>query len=550
MTGKKISNSLSYRDLSKQEIIDELLKCGKDPLYFINTFCKIAHPIYGSISFHLYDYQGDIITKFNNFKYNIILKARQMGMSTTVAAYIAWLMLFHKEKSVLVIATKFSVAGNIVKKVNKMIKALPLWFESLAKVTIDNRASFILSNGSAIQASTTAVDAGRSEALSLLVVDEAAHIKNFEDIWTALSPTLATGGRCIALSSPYGQHGWFYETYTKADRGESNFHPTKLHWRQHPERDDEWERQERKKYSLRRFAQEYETEFLGSGNSLISGPDLVKLKGKIKPPLYTTGINGSLWVWEQASPAYAYVALADVARGDGEDYSTFQVMKLETMDQVAEFKEKITPDLLARILYDIGLQYNQAMIVVENNSFGFGVLEKLQNVNYPNLYYSKKATHEYVPPYLANRGDKNIVPGWTTSTTTRPGIFIEMEEAVRTDLINLVSERLFRELETFVFNAKGRPEASPGHNDDLVIPVAIMCAIQEAAVVASQKGLGYRRAILQNISVVKSSMSTEIPGQIGYNPKHNSFAAYRTNGMTKADIKNHPSIKFAGLLRG
>ena len=193
---------MAYK-LSKDEIVKEILKAGKDPAYFINNYAKISHPLKGLIPFTMYDYQQDMVYDFNDHRFNVILKARQLGISTVTAAYIAWLMLFHKNKNVLVVATKFKTAGNLVKKVKAIIKNLPEWMK-ISAITTDNRTSFELANGSQIQPSSTSGDAGRSEALSLLVIDEAAHVENLEELWAGLYPTLSTGGRCIALSTPNG----------------------------------------------------------------------------------------------------------------------------------------------------------------------------------------------------------------------------------------------------------------------------------------------------------------------------------------------------------
>ena len=166
-------------ELSKDDILKEIVKSGKDPVYFINSYCRISHPMKGLIPFKMYDFQRDLMQEFRDYRFNVILKARQLGISTVTAAYVAWLMLFHRDKNVLVIATKFGTASNLVKKVKAMIKNLPEWMQ-ITNIAIDNRASFELSNGSQIKASSTSGDAGRSEALSLLVIDEAAHVEGLE----------------------------------------------------------------------------------------------------------------------------------------------------------------------------------------------------------------------------------------------------------------------------------------------------------------------------------------------------------------------------------
>ena len=193
---------------SKQEIVKEILKSGKDPVYFINNYCRISHPMKGLISFKTYPYQDDLLRDFNDYRFTVILKARQLGISTITAAYCVWMMLFHRDKNVLVMATKFGTASNLVKKVKAMMKNLPPWIR-ISDIKVDNRSSFELGNGSQIKATSTSGDAGRSEALSLLVIDEAAHVDGLDELWTGLYPTLSTGGRCIALSTPNGVGNWF-----------------------------------------------------------------------------------------------------------------------------------------------------------------------------------------------------------------------------------------------------------------------------------------------------------------------------------------------------
>ena len=241
--------------LTKKQIVKEILKCGKDAPYFINNYCRISHPMKGLIQFKTYPYQDDLLNDYNDFRFNVILKARQLGISTITAAYCVWFMLFHKEKNIVVLATKFSTAANLVKKVKSMMKNLPDWLK-LATIDVDNRTSFELSNGSVIKAVPTSEDAGRSEALSLLVVDEAAHIEKMNDIWTAVYSTLATGGRCIALSTPKGTGNWFHKTYIGAVDGDNEFNPIELMWDVHPERDQAWFEKETKNMSKRQIAQE------------------------------------------------------------------------------------------------------------------------------------------------------------------------------------------------------------------------------------------------------------------------------------------------------
>lgn len=246
--------------LTKKEVVKEIVKCGKDPVYFINNYARIQHPLKGTIAFKTYDFQTELLHDFNDYRFNVILKARQLGISTITAAYVSWMMLFHKDKNVLVMATKFGTAANLVKKVKSIVKSVPEWMQ-ITKIDIDNRTSFELSNGSQIKASTTSGDAGRSEALSLLVIDEAAHVENLDELWTGLYPTLSTGGRCIALSTPNGVGNWFHQTCIDAENEINNFNLTVLPWDVHPDRDDEWFAKETANMSRRQIAQEFECFF-------------------------------------------------------------------------------------------------------------------------------------------------------------------------------------------------------------------------------------------------------------------------------------------------
>ena len=499
--------------LTKKEIIKEIVKCGKDPVYFINSYAKISHPIHGTIPFKTYDFQTELLRDFNDYRFNVILKARQLGISTITAAYVAWMMMFHKEKNILVMATKFQTAANLVKKVKSIIKTLPEWMQ-MAKINIDNRTSFELDNGSQIKASTTSGDAGRSEALALLVGDEAAHVEGLEDLWTGLYPTLSTGGRCIALSTPNGVGNWFHQTYLDAESGKNDFHTTVLPWQVHPDRDDEWFAEETKNMSRRQIAQEYECNFNMSGETVVAPDDMSRIKAGLHDPIHKTGFDRNFWIWENYNPDCSYLLVADVARGDDKDYSVFLLFKLETMEIIGEYQSRVTPDMFAHMVYNTGKEYGDCLVVVENNSVGFAVLEKLNELAYPNLYYSVKSTHEYVDQYTAET-KSNAVAGFSTTSKTRPLIVAKMEEFIRNKLVTIYSRRLFGELETFVWQ-NGRPQAMRMYNDDLVMSLAIGCWVRDTALQENKRGVEYSKVFLDSMYVSGRNINTSIPGQIGY----------------------------------
>lgn len=505
---------MSYQ-LTKQEIIKEIVKSGKDPVYFINNYAKISHPVRGLIPFRTYEFQDDLLKDFNDHRFNVILKARQLGISTICGAYIVWMMMFHRDKNVMVMATKFSTATNLVKKVKHIIKYLPPWM-MVAPIVVDNRTSFELSNGSQIKASSTSADAGRSEALSLLVIDEAAHVEGLDELWTGLYPTLSTGGRCIALSTPNGVGNWFHQTYTDSDTGLNDFHPTSLPWDVHPDRDVEWFEKETRNMSRRQIAQELECNFNMSGETVLNPEDLERIETKdIQEPQYRTGFDRNLWIWETYNPEHSYLLVADVARGDGKDFSAFHIIDLHTLHQVAEYQGKANLDMYSNLLNTTGREYGDCMVVVENNNIGFASLEKLIELQYPNLYYSIKSTHEYVDSYVAE-SKSNSVPGFTTSMKTRPLIVAKLEEFIRNKLITLRSARILNELKTFIWN-NGKAEAMRSYNDDLVMSLAIACWVRDTALIVNQRDSEYKKVILNSMTKSSTILDTTIPGMTGHN---------------------------------
>ena len=508
-------------ELSKKEIVKEIFKSGKDPSYFINNYCKISHPLKGSIPFKTFDYQDDLLKDFNDHRFTVILKARQLGISTIVAAYVVWMMLYHKDKNILVMATKFSTAANLVKKVKAIMRNLPPWIR-IAEISVDNRTSFELSNGSQIKATSTSGDAGRSEALSLLVIDEAAHVEGLEELWTGLYPTLSTGGRCIALSTPNGVGNWFHKTYVEAELEDNDFKPVILPWDAHPERDQAWFEKETKNMSRRQIAQELECNFNTSGETVIHSDDLELIKANIREPKHRTGFDRNYWIWEEYRQDNTYMVVADVARGDGADFSVFQVFKLETMEIVAEYQGKPSLDMYANILNQVGGEYGGALMVVENVGIGISVCEKLEDLQYPNLYYSVKGTHDYVESGIAD-GMKNVIAGFTTSSKTRPLIVAKLEEFIRNKLINVYSSRLHNELTTFIWN-NGKPQAMRTYHDDLVMSLAIGCWVRDTALTINQRKVNYQKAFLDSMVMSTTRINTQIPGQKGYDQDYEQKA--------------------------
>lgn len=498
-------------ELTVEEIKKEIIKAGKNPSYFLKNYAKISHPDRGMITFKTYDFQDDLLGKFRDHRFNVIVKARQLGISTIVAGYISWLLLFYREKNVLVMATKYNTASNMVKKVKYIINNVPDWLK-IATVKTDNKHSFELTNGSQIKAVATSEDAGRSEAVSLLVIDEAAHIDNMDTIWTAIYPTISTGGRCVALSSPNGIGNWFHKTYEDAQNGQNLFIPTNLPWSVHPEHDQEWFDNETKNLAKREIAQEYLCSFNASGETVIDPEDLQRIRENVSDPKHKSWVDRNYHIWKPYNHQGNYLISADVARGDGLDYSVFHVLNTSTMEQVAEYQGKVEPDQFVNLLNDVGKEYGNALMIIENNNIGFTVAQKLASMGYRNLYYSSKTNHDYIESSMAY-GNSSAVAGFTTSVKTRPLIIAKLDELIRNKVITINSARTLRELEKFIWSS-GRPEAQKGYNDDLVLSLAIACWVRDTALINNVKDVEYTKALLASIGKTGTKFNSSISGMV------------------------------------
>jgi hypothetical protein len=476
----------------KQLVASEYARCAKDPVHFMRRYCYIQHPTRGKMLFNLYDFQCDTLNDLNEHEYNIILKSRQLGISTLCAGYSLWAMLFNQDFNVLVIATKQDVAKNLVTKVRVMHDYLPTWLKG--KSVEDNKLSLRFANGSQIKAVSAAGDAGRSEALSLLVIDEAAFIDKIDDIWASAQQTLATGGRAVVLSTPNGIGNFFHKNWVKAKSKENSFHPIELHWTVHPERDQDWRDEQDAILGPDHAAQECDCDFISSGHTVIPG-DLLQLykETTCQEPVEQRGLDGGLWIWEYPDYSKSYLVSADVARGDGNDYSAFHIFDIDSLTQVAEFKGQIGTKEYGNMLVNIATEYNEALLVIENANIGWAAIQPAIDRNYNNLYYTYK-TDGYVDAatQLSKGYDlkekAQMTPGFTTSQRTRPLLISKLDIYFRERELVVKSTRLIDELFTFIWKGQ-KAEAQGGYNDDLVMSFAIGLFIRDSALKLRNEGI-------------------------------------------------------------
>ena len=503
---------MSDKKQLKEAIKREYAKCATDPTYFLGKYGIIQHPVKGKVNFNLYDFQEKSLKSFMKHDYNIVLKARQLGLSTLTAGYALWMMTFQQDKNILVIATKQETAKNLVTKVRVMHANLPGWLKQ--PCVEDNKLSLRYKNGSQIKAVASSEESGRSEALSLLIIDEAAFIDKIDTIWGAAQQTLATGGRALVISTPNGVGNFFHKTWVDAENGVNDFNFIKLHWSVHPEREQEWRDEQDKLLGPSLAAQECDCDFITSGRGVIDGLLLEQMKeSSVREPMEKRGIDSNYWIWQPPNYTKNYVVSADVSRGDGTDYSAFHIIDVETLEQVAEYKGKISTQDFGNMLVNVASEYNNALLVVENNNIGWAAIQQVIDREYPNLFYTSKdlqyvdVQHQITNKYRVQ--ERNMVPGFSTTQKTRPLIVAKLEEMFREESVVVHSQRLIDELFVFIYNGN-RAEAMTGYNDDLVMSFAIALWVRDTALRLRAEGIELSKQAIQGIGQNSGVYTSEV----------------------------------------
>lgn len=486
----------------KQRIKEEYMRCLIDPIYFMKKYVKIQHPIKGTINFDLYEFQERTLEDFVDKNKNIILKSRQMGISTLVAAYSLWLMVFHEDKNIRCISITQDTSKEIVTRVRFANDNLPSWLK--VKCKEDNRLSLVLANGSTIKAESSAGTAGRSAALSLLIIDEAAFIDNIEEIWLSAQFTLSTGGKSIILSTPSGVGNFFHKTWMEAEEGKNGFNTIRLPWNLHPERDQSWRDNQTKLNGVKGAAQECDCVFETTGNTVV---DLILLnehkKQFVRDPIEIRGRDKNLWLWDLPNPGDSYIVSADVARGDAADFSACQIINTTTLEQVGEYQGHMDTKSFGNFLVNVATEFNDALLIIENNNMGWAVLQEVMDRNYRNLFFStsdlKYVDVERQMTSKYNREDKKMVPGFSTTSATRPLIVSKLELYFRENSLKIHSIRLYNELTTFVWNG-AKAEAMTKCNDDLVMSYSIGLWVRDTALKLQSRSMDLNKSMLMGIN--------------------------------------------------
>lgn len=462
------------------EQVKEYVKCSQDPMYFVTKYVKAVSLNEGLIPYHPYPYQEKIIKTIHQNRFVICKLPRQSGKTLTMCAYLLWVVLFNQDMNIAVLANKKTIAYEILDRIKNAYQYIPKWLQQ--GVMEWNKGSIVLENGARIIASATSSSAVRGLSVNIIYLDEFAHIPNniAEDFFSSVYPTISAGKdtKVLITSTPKGLNK-FYNLWKGAVRkpgeeGKNEFVPIEVSWRDVPKypggplRDEEWMRETISNTSEEQFNQEYNTEFLGSTNTLISSTKLSQMTWDM--PIVKS--KDGLWIYEQPKPGHIYTLTCDVARGLGKDYSAFVVIDCSVFPYklVAKYRNNIIPPLVyPNIIENIARKYNNAWVLVEVNDIGGQVVDILHHeLEYENIIstVSKGRKGQVVS---GGFGKGNKLQGIkTTQSIKKTGCSI-LKNLIEQDRLIIRDVNIIEELMTFVSYSEFGWKAEEGHSDDLVM---------------------------------------------------------------------------------
>jgi len=462
-----------------EEQVKEYMKCAKDPIYFIKKYIKIVSLDEGLVPFGLYEYQEDIVNTVHNNRFVIAKLPRQSGKSTTMISYILHYVLFNQSMNVAVLANKQATAREILHRLKLAYEYLPLWLQQ--GIVEWNKGSIQLENGSKILASSTSASAVRGGSFNMIFLDEFAHVPNniAEEFFSSVYPTITSGQttKVLMVSTPNGLNMFYYywkgATKKVGEAGKNEYAPVEVHWSQVPKfpggplRDEEWKQQQINNTSEQQFQTEFECDFIGSTNTLISSSKLHTLAWN-SPQIKN---NDGLDIYEGAKEDHIYVVCVDTSRGQGKDYSAFTVIDItETPYKlVAKFRNNlISPMVLPTVVKSVAEKYNQAFALIEINDIGAQVADVLhEDLEYENILFTSyrgRAGQTISGGFGGSQTQRGVR---TTTPVKKLGCSV-LKSLVESDKLIIEDSDVIGELYTFV--AKGQSyEADDGHTDDLAM---------------------------------------------------------------------------------
>ncbi len=465
-----------------QEQIDEYVKCSQDAVYFINKYVKIVTLDEGVVPFKLWPFQKKLIHLLHKERFVIGKLLRQVGKTSTVIAYFVWLTIFTGDLNILIAANKRQTAEDILQKFKLSYENVPVWMQQ--GVIEWNKGNIVLENGSKIRASSTTSGAARSGSYNIVLLDEFAHIetKLASEFYTSVYPVISSGKKTkiFMISTPKGMN-LFYTFWNDAVNKKNKYVPFEVHWTDVPGRDQKWYDTTIANIGEEKFKQEFLCEFLGSSNTLISGPKLQQLVSFQQPAMTKRNevnihFHPIKEKWDkdeekQLEIEHHYVMVVDTSEGKKQDYSGFVVVDITEIPYklVATYRDNtISPLLFPSIIWNCAKYYNEAMILIETQSVGLQVADILHT----ELEYER-----LIRTFSGNKRAQQISEGHVAGAvlgvkTTRPVKDIgcmNLKTLIEKDQILIKDMDVIQELTTFVLNSKGTYEADDDANDDLVM---------------------------------------------------------------------------------
>jgi len=458
------------------DLVQEYLKCSRDPIYFAEKYIQIVNVDRGLIPIKLYKYQKEMLLSLAENRFTIVATARQAGKTTAISAGILWYIIFHPEKTVALLANKGDTAREILSKIQLAYQHLPKWLQQ--GVVEWNKGSFVLENNSRVIATATSSDAIRGYAINLLFIDEAAFIENWDEFFTSVYPTISSGTstKVVLVSTPNGLNH-FHKLWADAERGTNGYNPIKVMWSAVPGRNEKWRKDTLASMGndQEKFDQEYCVEFLGSSGTLIAGWKLKELM-HINPLHEHNGVKQYI----RPLPNKIYACVVDVSRGKGLDYSAFQIIDVTQMpyEQVCTFRDNMTtPADYASIIHTIVRMYNDASVLIEINDIGGQVADALHyEFEYEHILYTEN--NGRLGKSISGGFKSSVDRGIRTTKNVKSIGCSMLKLLIEQNQLIIHDHSTISELNTFS-RKNNSYEAENGNHDDLVMCMVLFAWLSD-----------------------------------------------------------------------
>lgn len=500
---KKVGVDISFTE----EQAAEFVKCSQDPVYFIKNYVKIVNVDKGLVPFDMWSFQEEMVRDFHANRFSICKMPRQVGKTTTTVGYMLWCVLFHEDYTVAILANKGQLAQEILSRLQKAYEYLPLWLQQ--GIIVWNKRNIELENGSKIYAYATSAAGVRGGTYNLIFLDEFAFVpKNMADeFFTSTYPVISSGQttKVIIVSTPCGLNH-FYKMWVDATEKRSLYKPIEVHWSQVPGRDAKWRDETIRNTSEEQFRQEFETEFIGSAATLISGAKLRSLA--FYNPL--SSIDG-LDIYEEPKPGHLYIATVDCSEGVGADYSTINVIDVTQVPykQVAKYRSNKLPLLFfPTIIYSVASRYNEAFALIETNNIGQQVVDILHyDLEYENIY---KLEHHHIKGQAISAGFKRSTSfGIKTTKSVKKIGCANLKTLVESDKIIINDFDTIAEMNTFV-RIRDSYAAEEGNNDDLVMGLVLFAWLAAQAYFKDSTNIDIRKILIEEQGLLNEENLTPV----------------------------------------